>query len=213
MFCHYCKYTSFDYLPSCPKCGRDWTQEKKALNLDWVIASTAEAKYKRQVNTDQPAFIFSPAHAYNFHSEHTAGDRTEKRKRSQFIEDYSSKSPEVKPETSTVTHEHSEAKHPPPEPDTAEGELDFPDLDQLLQSEERTTPQSPDQTQPAQAYHLTAPEEEQSLLQDLSDLQGHDESSPDDILDLSSLVHDPGLEQEDPDDSVKSRNNSSLEHK
>jgi hypothetical protein len=184
-----------------------------------VIASAAEAKHKRQVNTDQPPFVFPPAHAHNSHPGHTAGDRTEGRKRSQFLEDYSPKSPEpksgpeVKPETSTAAHEHSTTFHPLPGSDKVEGELDFPDFDQLLQNEERTTSQSPDQTPPAHADHLSAPEEEQASLQDLSDLPQDDEFAPDELLDLSSLVHDLGLEKEDQDYSVKSRDNSRFENK
>ncbi|WP_045216276.1 hypothetical protein [Desulfonatronovibrio magnus] len=36
MYCPKCKYTSFDYYASCPKCGRDWTSEKKQLGLEWI---------------------------------------------------------------------------------------------------------------------------------------------------------------------------------
>ena len=40
MFCRKCKYTSFDYLDTCPECGFDWKQQKKNLNLDWLKPST-----------------------------------------------------------------------------------------------------------------------------------------------------------------------------
>ncbi len=36
MYCSKCSYTSFDHLSNCPKCGLDWTEEKKKLNLDWL---------------------------------------------------------------------------------------------------------------------------------------------------------------------------------
>jgi len=39
MYCPKCKYTSFDHLDQCPKCGRDWASERKALNLDWLVPS------------------------------------------------------------------------------------------------------------------------------------------------------------------------------
>jgi hypothetical protein len=37
MFCPKCKYTSFDYLKKCPKCGQDWTLIRQHLNLDWLV--------------------------------------------------------------------------------------------------------------------------------------------------------------------------------
>lgn len=36
MYCSKCKYTSFDNLDKCPKCGEDWTELKKKINLEWV---------------------------------------------------------------------------------------------------------------------------------------------------------------------------------
>lgn len=36
MYCSKCKYTSFDNLGKCPKCGDDWSELKKKINLEWV---------------------------------------------------------------------------------------------------------------------------------------------------------------------------------
>ena len=36
MYCIKCKYTSFDHLDNCPKCGNNWKETKKILNLDWL---------------------------------------------------------------------------------------------------------------------------------------------------------------------------------
>ncbi|MGM0611638.1 MAG: hypothetical protein ACQES5_11220 [Thermodesulfobacteriota bacterium] len=36
MYCSKCKYTSFDHLDKCPKCGQNWSETKKALNLEWL---------------------------------------------------------------------------------------------------------------------------------------------------------------------------------
>ncbi|MFP4168538.1 MAG: hypothetical protein ACLFSY_06785 [Desulfonatronovibrionaceae bacterium] len=36
MYCLKCKYTSFDNLNKCPKCGQDWTATKKKINLEWI---------------------------------------------------------------------------------------------------------------------------------------------------------------------------------
>ncbi len=37
MFCPKCHYTSFDHLTKCPKCSYDWSEEKKKLNIDWLV--------------------------------------------------------------------------------------------------------------------------------------------------------------------------------
>ncbi len=37
MFCPKCRYTSFDHLKKCPKCGYDWSDVRKTLNLDWLV--------------------------------------------------------------------------------------------------------------------------------------------------------------------------------
>ena len=42
MFCIKCKYISFDYLPKCPKCGFEWTETRKRMNLDWMIEPVEE---------------------------------------------------------------------------------------------------------------------------------------------------------------------------
>lgn len=39
MYCDKCKYTSFDHLPSCPKCGFDWKEDRTALQLFWLQSS------------------------------------------------------------------------------------------------------------------------------------------------------------------------------
>lgn len=36
MYCRKCKYTSFDYLETCPACGYVWANERKDLNLEWL---------------------------------------------------------------------------------------------------------------------------------------------------------------------------------
>lgn len=37
MYCNKCRYVSHDYLSSCPKCGQDWSEEKKKMGLDWIV--------------------------------------------------------------------------------------------------------------------------------------------------------------------------------
>ena len=42
MFCPKCNYTSFDHHPTCPKCAFDWSQQKKAFNVEWMVPTAAE---------------------------------------------------------------------------------------------------------------------------------------------------------------------------
>lgn len=36
MYCSKCKFTSFDHLTKCPKCGLDWKETREALQLSWL---------------------------------------------------------------------------------------------------------------------------------------------------------------------------------
>jgi hypothetical protein len=38
MYCAKCKFTSFDYPATCPKCGIEWNALKEKLNLAWISA-------------------------------------------------------------------------------------------------------------------------------------------------------------------------------
>ncbi len=44
MYCKSCKYTSFDHLQACPRCGQDWSEVQKALNLDWLVEPASQSK-------------------------------------------------------------------------------------------------------------------------------------------------------------------------
>lgn len=39
MYCKKCKFHSFDHVSACPKCGADWEESRKALYLNWILAS------------------------------------------------------------------------------------------------------------------------------------------------------------------------------
>lgn len=39
MYCKKCKYTSFDHVTACPKCGTDWEEARKSLYLNWINAN------------------------------------------------------------------------------------------------------------------------------------------------------------------------------
>jgi len=40
MFCGKCSYTSFDHLEQCPKCGYEWSADRRVFNVDWVQEQT-----------------------------------------------------------------------------------------------------------------------------------------------------------------------------
>jgi hypothetical protein len=39
MYCKKCRFHSFDHVGTCPKCGADWDEARKALYLNWITAS------------------------------------------------------------------------------------------------------------------------------------------------------------------------------
>ncbi len=39
MYCKKCRFHSFDHIATCPKCGADWEETRKALYLNWITAS------------------------------------------------------------------------------------------------------------------------------------------------------------------------------
>lgn len=39
MYCKKCRFHSFDHVSTCPKCGADWEEGRKALYLNWITAS------------------------------------------------------------------------------------------------------------------------------------------------------------------------------
>jgi hypothetical protein len=42
MFCPKCHYTSFDHLPSCPRCAYNWSQQKRIFNMEWMVPTASE---------------------------------------------------------------------------------------------------------------------------------------------------------------------------
>lgn len=184
MYCTHCKYTSFDYLPSCPRCGRDWTGAKKALNLDWVVPSAPERRHQRQVPEAGPP----PAASFS------DPDQSQEEPYMPGYEARSSSSPpHLNPQRRSGAHAS----------DGGEDELDFPDLDALLHPQAASQPaeqSSPGAHRPAdiQAPKKTDP-------RGLAD----EEPEPEDVLDLSSLVHDLGLEADESEPSERKTQSSS----
>jgi hypothetical protein len=39
MYCKKCRFHSFDHAATCPKCGADWEETRKALYLNWITSS------------------------------------------------------------------------------------------------------------------------------------------------------------------------------
>ena len=83
MYCSKCSYTSFDHLSNCPKCGLDWTEEKKKLNLDWLQSG------------DQPWLVNGPHNSGQKDVHHGSAD-----------EDYFN--PEISSEDSELVKEEEE---------------------------------------------------------------------------------------------------------
>jgi hypothetical protein len=36
LYCKKCQYISHDHMDRCPKCGLDWTRERKKLGIEWL---------------------------------------------------------------------------------------------------------------------------------------------------------------------------------
>lgn len=177
MFCIHCKYTSFDYLPSCPRCGRDWTQTKTALNLQWVIASVHERRHQRQVPENDP--------------EHTSPSSFPG---SQPIQ---KDSPELTPDSPPSSPQVQSSSPRRPEmqkSDEGEDELDFPDLDTLLHPQAGPLMQEKPQTDAQNQSEMPSPDQAQPHKSSGENAAHEDEESNEEFLDLSSLVYDLGLE-------------------
>ncbi|MFO7878255.1 MAG: hypothetical protein R6U55_16935 [Desulfovermiculus sp.] len=178
MYCIHCKYTSFDYLPSCPRCGKDWTETKKALNLDWVVASAPERRHQRQVPENEAGLPVSAS---------LSGTDQPRREMPGVGHEAQSSSPKLHIDTQKRSQMHDS--------DAGEDELDFPDLDTLLQPQAAS--QSPDQS-PAEASNpADMPDPKEAEPQG----PAAKESDKEEILDLSSLVHDLGLEADESETS------------
>lgn len=174
MFCTRCKYTSFDYLPSCPRCGRDWTEAKRTLNLEWVVASAPERRHQRQVPENEAGL---PPTASRSGSDQGPGEP--------FGAGHEARSSSPQPHLDAQSGSHVH------ENNGGEDELDFPDLDSLLHPQAAS--QSPEQS-PAEAY---GPADMQSPQKPEPRGLANEEPENDDVLDLSSLVHDLGLEADE----------------
>jgi len=139
MFCIHCKYTSFDYLPACPRCGRDWTREKKALNLDWVVASAPESKHQRQIK-DSTSQSASPSYAFASQSPQKNISLDQSRERDLSPDPHSSAAQSLATSQALDRRPQPESTQPhqaSSEPE--EDDLDFPDLDDMLASPATTS--------------------------------------------------------------------------
>lgn len=58
MYCPKCNYTSFDHLPTCPKCAFDWSQQKGIFNMEWMVPTATEG-----INIFTPVSPESLSHA------------------------------------------------------------------------------------------------------------------------------------------------------
>lgn len=199
MFCTHCKYTSFDYLPSCPRCGRDWTQEKKALNLDWLVASAPEGKHQRQVDQEETNAPFAAGASETW----SAPWQTKTDIKQQAAPSSRSYPPQDLKEGHTAEGRSRDQKQSPlsHNQDFNENELDFPELDELLQPQNPPGPQPP----PSGSTFQDSPDQSASNPSDES-AGPKQEDEDGDFLDLSSLVYDLGLDMDESDDAKSHQN-------
>lgn len=174
MYCTHCKYTSFDYLPTCPRCGRDWSEEKKDLNLMWVEPSVYEGKHQRQVVTSPPDQPQPTQAASDSKAPSIPAEKPAQAQPSQSI-----------PTTSAAPL--LEANQNPEE------EISFPGLDDLVHFQSQPEASDPSKKQ------VPSDPEESSPEPNLSASPGQQTPGPeeDEPLDLSTLVYDLGLEIEE----------------
>ena len=199
MFCTHCKYTSFDYLPSCPRCGRDWTQEKKALNLDWLVASAPEGKHQRQVDQEETNASFAAGTSETW----SAPWQTKPDIKQQTAPNSRSYPPQDLKEGHAAEGRPRDQKQSPlsHNQDFNENELDFPELDELLQ------PQNPPGPHPPPSGSTVQDSPDQSASNPSDESAGpKQEDEDEDFLDLSSLVYDLGLDMDESDDAKSPQN-------
>lgn len=98
MYCRKCKYTSFDYLETCPACGYVWANERSDLNLDWLKPPEAASE------TAAPAPEPEQASPPEEQAEQTASPAEVT-----FAEDF-----EISPAEPEQTDEHKDLQAPDP---------------------------------------------------------------------------------------------------
>ncbi|MBS3778799.1 MAG: hypothetical protein KGY41_00230 [Desulfovermiculus sp.] len=205
MFCTHCKYTSFDYLPSCPLCGRDWTSEKKALNLDWLVASAPEGKHQRQVDQGEANVSFAASASETW----SASLQSKPDIKQPTAPSSQSYPPQDLEEGHTAQGQPRDQKqsHISNTQDFNENELDFPELDELLQTQNPSGPQPP----PSGSTVQDTPDRSKSNPSDVP-AGPKQEDEDNDFLDLSSLVHDLDLDMDESDNAKTYRNQGTSSH-
>jgi hypothetical protein len=68
MYCKKCKFHAFDHVSTCPKCGADWEETRKALYLNWITASgvnwiAPDKAMSQPASAAQPTQVFRSAPA------------------------------------------------------------------------------------------------------------------------------------------------------
>lgn len=204
MFCIHCKYTSFDYLPSCPRCGRDWTPEKKALNLDWLVASAPEGKHQRQVDQGEASTSLAASASESWSA--PLQSNPDIRKASAPGSRLKSNPDQDQEEAHSFEGQPRDQKqsHFSYSQDLNENELDFPELDELLQPPNPQGAQPPPSGSSGSTVQY-APDRSASNPSDVP-AGPKQEEQDDDFLDLSSLVHDLGLDMDESDDAKSHQN-------
>ena len=66
MYCKKCRYHAHDHVSTCPKCGADWEESRKALHLNWISSSgfnwlAPDSQTARPKSITTPAFAAATA--------------------------------------------------------------------------------------------------------------------------------------------------------
>ena len=163
MYCVKCKYTSFDHLENCPKCGYDWMETRKNLNLDWLPTpletensqQTEPIKRVKQVTEeevelDSDHFLLDSINQSKWNAEETKNTQTLSEKAQIEESDFSeseanwelnaadletgSESKEDIFNSAQSTESNSQENKDPELKEQSSEDISHPDLEQLLDS-------------------------------------------------------------------------------
>ena len=205
MFCPKCNYTSFDHLPTCPKCAFDWSEQKKIFNMEWMVPAATEG-----IN------IFKPSTAEN-------AEATEQHESSpegyamQISETQAPEEEEISLDESDMEPVQGEASHSgtggeqsdvDEEIESSELEISFPEASRGAEtSPEEEISLEDDEEEPVldiEIDELGSPAEEKEEEEEtFGDSEAVDQDDLD--LDLSSILDDIESEEEEENKSGRKK--------
>jgi len=201
MYCSKCKYTTFDHFDNCPKCGRNWQEEKSGLGLGWLnfaytpLGGISEEKsesvlaseegFAFENNQTEPSseeFTFKSPSASLLETEEPSGDiEAEISFDSENLESTATENLEE------ITPEIEAASTPEPEIEPVlEANLDEPVLEQVQESDNLLG----EETSSSEDISLAPETKEESLDEELDSLLDLDDTELDLSFEPASLEED-----------------------